>query len=731
MFEIASAARSFVSQPGQRLPLARTRLTADRGGSRDRPAASAEYPRIASTDSLHREAFRLAAREAQCRLVQAQLIAAFMKRRLWRPLGFVRLPDYAAERLGLRARSLQEDARVATALDLLPTIRRALETGAIRWTHARLLAGVATPAFEDRWLRLALASTTRQLGALVKAARNGEARADEEQVASLPGHAGETSRTDAGPDACASRKAFAGPDACASRGAAAGPEACTTCASAADPDACASPGFAAGAVPDDSETADPPLVWSIVVTRAGRRLWRVVGDLASRMCGADVPASRVAEAVAAEAMSWNVWEPPVAGPITERPRQERARDPEDVAGADAPPHRLERNPDLDRLLLHLDHADAHEIDRRLRGVRSTMQQIDAELGAVLRKAFEQNVPRRLGFADLRHYAESRLGICGSKAMSLVRLDRQCAMRSPALLRAYREGRVTWLAATALLPVISLHHEDAWVRRAGQVTLRRLEAEVSWALDRADDIGGNPKQAPPPLDLDVTADAFARFSPADIQMRAHPQTDLGSFSRRVDARIGIAMPASIAALLDDAIEGCRHAIEPRWRGFERILAHAWLTWTALPQHENAVYARDSHRCQVPGCRSRAPLHAHHVWFRSKGGPDASWNLTSVCDEHHRAIHRGEIRVHGRAPDRLVWELGCRPGLRPLLRLRGEVYWAGDTPDLAESIGTGDTARQRARRRKADSRDGACTATCPRSLDSAHPVAETTRPSEERT
>jgi hypothetical protein len=300
---------------------------------------------------------------------------------------------------------------------------------------------------------------------------------------------------------------------------------------------------------------------------------------------------------------------------------------------------------------------------------------------VLRKAVEQNVPRRLGFAGLRSYSESRLGICGSKAMALVRLDRQCALQSPALRRAYHEGRVTWLAATTLLPVISRLHEDAWIRRAGEVTLRRLEADVSWALDRSDDIGGNARQAPPPLDLDVAADAFARCDPAQIQMRALPQSDLQSFGRRVDARISVVMPASIAALLDDAIEGCRHAIEPRWRGFERILAHAWLTWMALPQHENPVYARDSHRCQVPGCRCRGPLHAHHVWFRSKGGPDWSWNLTSVCEKHHRSIHLGDIRVHGRAPDKLVWELGCRPGRAPLLRLRGDVYWSGSEASTA--------------------------------------------------
>jgi hypothetical protein len=615
---------------------------------------------IHSSDLLDRDACVIASREVRYRRLQAHLVATLIKRRLWCPLGFSRLGDYAVERLGVSARSLEEDARVVTALAVLPLIRSAFESRAIRWTQARLLTSIATPRTEEEWLRVALPSTTRRLTDLIKDARRRRAAAGQDP--------------DVWPAAENSKASGADPDACASR---------AVPAAGRDPDACASRAAAACATAEDPEHADPTVLWTIVVTRTGRKLWRMVGDLASRMCGVDVPASRVAEAVAAEALSWPVWEPPLAAPLPPRAARERTSSyiaafearygtSEGFTWLEAPPAFHEREPDLDHLGVDLDRADAHEIDRRLAAVRSAMQQIDAELGAVLRTLADRNVHQRLGFADLRLYAEGRLGICGSKAMALVRLDRRCALQSPALLRAYREGRVTWLAATALLPVISPEHEDAWVERAERVTLRRLDADVSWALDRADDVRGKPRQAPPPLDLDVTADAFARSDEADIQMRAHAGTDLESFVRRVDAEIRIPVPASIAVLLEDAIEGCRRAVEPRWRGFERILAHAWLVWMALPKHENPVFSRDSNRCQVPGCRNRAPLHAHHILFRSLGGPDFDWNLTAVCEEHHRAIHRGDIHVTGRAPDGLLWELGCRAGRRPLLRLRGDVY-----------------------------------------------------------
>ncbi|HYC55897.1 MAG TPA: HNH endonuclease signature motif containing protein [Candidatus Binatia bacterium] len=408
----------------------------------------------------------------------------------------------------------------------------------------------------------------------------------------------------------------------------------------------------------------------------------MLSDLASRMCGTDVPASRVAEVVAAEAMSWPYCDPPSPEAPPHHPTGSREQafiryfearfgTSEGFEGLNPLPNR--RIEKLDRLAANLADADAYEIDARLRTVRTTMQRIDGELSAILRTFADRKLHHLLGFANLRLYAEARLGICGSKARALVRLERECQRRSPLLLNAYRSGRVTWLASTALLPVISRQHERSWVERAESVTLRRLNADVSWALDRADDRRGAFFQPPPPIDLDVTADAMARIDEAEVQMRAQTQTDLGSFSRRVGARISIAMPASIVTLLEEAIEGCRRAIEPRWRAFERILAHAYLTWMAFPEHKNPVFARDSYRCQVPGCSRRGMLHAHHVWYRSHGGPDFTWNLATVCNDHHREyIHRGYIRVEGCAPDGLVWELGCRPGHEPVMRLRGDVY-----------------------------------------------------------
>ena len=89
-------------------------------------------------------------------------------------------------------------------------------------------------------------------------------------------------------------------------------------------------------------------------------------------------------------------------------------------------------------------------------------------------------------------------------------------------------------------------------------------------------------------------------------------------------------------------------------------HAIATWKEAEKpprtRQQKAILRDGGFCQVPGC-SRAAAHAHHVVYRARGGGDEASNMVGVCAAHHlHGIHRGWVRVSGRAPDGLVWELG---------------------------------------------------------------------------
>ena len=111
---------------------------------------------------------RLASQDARCRLVLGRIAHAFLSGRAHNALGFARVDDYARERLGLSARTLESAAAVATRLATLPAATSAFEAGALTWAHVRLLARVATPETEARWLEAARGQTVRTLESLIR-----------------------------------------------------------------------------------------------------------------------------------------------------------------------------------------------------------------------------------------------------------------------------------------------------------------------------------------------------------------------------------------------------------------------------------------------------------------------------------------------------------------------------------------------------------------------------------
>lgn len=72
-----------------------------------------------------------------------------------------------------------------------------------------------------------------------------------------------------------------------------------------------------------------------------------------------------------------------------------------------------------------------------------------------------------------------------------------------------------------------------------------------------------------------------------------------------------------------------------------------------QLSRKVLNRDGLRCASPACDRRLKLNAHHIIFRSKGGPTALWNELAVCDRCHAMLHVGLLDVSGSPENVLTW------------------------------------------------------------------------------
>ncbi|MBI5851808.1 MAG: HNH endonuclease [Planctomycetes bacterium] len=71
----------------------------------------------------------------------------------------------------------------------------------------------------------------------------------------------------------------------------------------------------------------------------------------------------------------------------------------------------------------------------------------------------------------------------------------------------------------------------------------------------------------------------------------------------------------------------------------------------PALRTKVLARDGHACR--NCSSKRGLHAHHVVWRSKGGPTTLENLVTICARCHSLVHEGFLDVE-------VAQCATRPG-----------------------------------------------------------------------
>lgn len=612
-----------------------------------------------SATAAEAELTRCVRAAAPTRRVLCALASRALDMESWSRLGFARCGDQARERQGVSARSLQELARVHRVLESAPRVDAAFRAGRIGWTAARALARLGRIDDEAEWLERA---RTLSLSGLERAVRQARARRDgaERPVSEDPEH----DRYDCVPLTC---------------------------------------------------------------VRPVRAKWSLGRELARRVAGGRLPSWECAEVVAAEVSSavsiggqtrHDLDEPlrrgaclgdcvhgsrgPGKAEGAERQRAEPEPEPVESAArrADraAPPRGLATDvpplgPELARLLDGLDEADAFALDRRLREALRLERTHEARIGPLLRRVLEARAYRWRGYWDRDRYLEEHLGLCARKARALVRIERVLE-RSSALGAAYRSGRLSWVQTQALAPLVEAgvpgSRMGAWAERARRITVRRLQDDVRGALALADldpaafaRTGGVPEEGEVVgnRQTGARADEVAGDPLGGADSRPERQTGARRGATE-EVTVSIPAPPASARFFRAVLEEVRERLavardEPVSEGeaFEAMLDHAigvWSERSGRSRRELCILERDGWRCVVPGCTSPRNLQVHHVVFRSQGGGDEPENLVSLCAWHHqRGVHGGTVRISGRAPHQLRFELGLRPGRPPLV-----VYESGD-------------------------------------------------------
>jgi hypothetical protein len=437
--------------------------------------------------------------------------------------------------------------------------------------------------------------------------------------------------------------------------------------------------------PEDAEEALPHTRIRVRCTPAVREKWELARELAERVAGQRLRAGEALELVAAEVFSAISIDPAFAERPDEPPgalhgdaTASHTQSMEGSPAARVRPRGLPRA--IASLAAGLDAADAFELDRRLRLAIRLEQTLDAAIAPLLRRVTSPEYEWRGDYCALASYAREQLGMSASKARALLRLERAGDV-CPELRDAYRSGRLSWVKAQCLLPLLLLDLDGewrpSWVAWAERVSMRRLTEDVERALllRASHDLAWerckfHPERAQDPI------------SPAERQLCA-PDIDT-----EATQQLAWRVPRDVAVLFTAVRETLRAKLKPE-RGhlpadgevFDALLDCALLAWTLhdpRARRPDPVIERDGYRCAVPGCTSLRNLHDHHIVFRSRGGRDGMANRITLCAFHHqRCLHVGLMRISGQAPEGLVFELGLRSGASPLVRYRsGEIEVGGN-------------------------------------------------------
>jgi 5-methylcytosine-specific restriction endonuclease McrA len=124
---------------------------------------------------LDRQLRSIANRRAALDAEELALIREAVRVQLWRPLAMTSMREYLERRMGYGPQVAAERLRVAEALDALPAIEAALETGELSYSAVRELTRIATGKTDAAWVKACRGKILRQIEELVAEREPGDA----------------------------------------------------------------------------------------------------------------------------------------------------------------------------------------------------------------------------------------------------------------------------------------------------------------------------------------------------------------------------------------------------------------------------------------------------------------------------------------------------------------------------------------------------------------------------
>ena len=433
-----------------------------------------------------------------------QALTVLRKKKLFRPLGFVRIADYAREVVGLGQRSVQEMIRTEESLGKLPLIGFFWEAGMLQAEQVRLLCRVATPFTEQEWLTRAKGLSVRELSAVIKRQMETARESQEVRDFGLPvahqgpcwatgGELGRDGQSDDTSDGESGGQHNGGSD---------GQSNDTRNGHTDDESNDKSNGEAGEFEPTERVSFAAPVPLAV--------RWRQTLRFSAAVSGADLPDWALVENICAEFLSgcplpekepsegWQASEQGglAAGEDEGRQRRfgrERLVDFSDDGlppeAADPQPEANLRSPwipdSLEASLKRQPPSDPWALHERIVQLASLRSRLESQISQRLFRFVLDGGPQQAGYRGLPGYAREVLGMGERRARYLVSLERKL-LGAGRVREEYRRGRLSWLQSLLILKVVQGERSEAgWVDYAQKVSVLRLRRAVEDARAAAE------------------------------------------------------------------------------------------------------------------------------------------------------------------------------------------------------------------------------------------------------
>jgi hypothetical protein len=310
-----------------------------------------------------------------------------------------------------------------------------------------------------------------------------------------------------------------------------------------------------------------------------------------------------------------------------------------------------------------------EVDRRLREYARHRASLDAAEAYDLLRAEQLKLHFLCGFATMYEYLERVLGYGPHAARERMRVARSLA-RLPQTTAALARGELSYSAVRELTRVATAETEASWLAAAEGKAVNQIEQLV--AGDQPED-PTHPDLRPRVVRIELPPEVYALWRQARSVVAAERGAEISDADFVESLCRGAIAPGTGAVgpthqIAYQQCPDCRRAtqngagreIDIAPEVFERASCDAKVlgsldatspdraTNSVTPRLREQVFARDHHRCTVPGCRSARNLDIHHIVPQAQGGKHELWNLTLLCSGHHAALHDGLLVMRGQAP-----------------------------------------------------------------------------------